>query len=611
MSDPAYKRIGDYEVMRELGRGGMGRVYKVRNVISDRVEAMKILLPELAGRQELAARFLREIKLVASLEHPNIAQLRTAMTVDDQLIMVMEFVEGQSLDQRLDDGPIAPADAVNYTRQVLAALGYAHARGVVHRDIKPANMMVMPNGTVKVMDFGIAFSGSEHKLTSTGTTLGSLAYMSPEQVKGEATDARSDLYSLGISLYEMVTGQRPFKADSDYAIMAAHVKETPRAPVELQPGLPGSLNAIILQSIAKEPSQRFQSAEAFAAALASVVPTMAQTGVMPAASVDKTVVRPSGSFDAQPTAGVAPSRSTGTLHGMTPAPTGSGPAPISSGPAAASAPRMSATMMSPAVSDAAPSAYSSSIPPPPPAAASGSSHRGLYIALGAVLAIVVLVAAGTYYQSGASRSDAPPAGPSASAPGSSAPSSQATPPASAAPADASASPASAAPAASDASQAASGSGQAAAPASSAPAGASSLAPASTTASKPGSKTGGSAQSSNPPQQTAQPAPSSAPAPAVAKPAAPDNSAELDELERTLDQMESRIVAADTGLETLRRQQRASGFDLRQDISIKQDAMKLNFNKAKQALQAKDLARAKRFTDLAESNLGAVEKFLGR
>src|SRR6478672_9260320 len=270
MSEEVNQKIGDYQILNELGSGGMGRVYKVRNVITDRVEAMKVLLPDLAGRQELAARFQREIKLMASLNHPNIAALRTAFTADNQLYMVMEYVEGVTLADKLEKGPIPVNDAVNYTSQVLSAVGYAHQQHIIHRDIKPANMMLTPQGVVKLMDFGIARAGEERSLTMTGTTMGSLSYMSPEQVKGEATDGRSDLYSVGVSLYEFVTGQRPFTATSDYSIMAAHVKEAPKPPVELHPGLPSSLNEIILMAIAKDPAQRFQTADAFRNALSSV-----------------------------------------------------------------------------------------------------------------------------------------------------------------------------------------------------------------------------------------------------------------------------------------------------------------------------------------------------
>src|SRR5690242_14914409 len=262
--------VGDYQIVGTLGAGGMGKVFKVRNTISDRIEAMKVLLPDLAGEPDLADRFLREIKVLASLEHPNIAGLRTAVRFENQLLMIMEFVEGQSLDERMHQGRLPVADAVAYIIQGLAALSYAHGRGVIHRDIKPANMMLTPDGTVKLMDFGIARSNIDLGITATGTTLGSLAYMTPEQVKCEPADVRSDVYSVGISLYEMVTGQRPFQSDSNFSIMKAHLQEPPRRPIEIKPDLPVGLSEIIMMAIEKDPAKRLQSADAFANALQSV-----------------------------------------------------------------------------------------------------------------------------------------------------------------------------------------------------------------------------------------------------------------------------------------------------------------------------------------------------
>ena len=360
MSEEANKRIGDYQILDELGSGGMGRVWRVRNVITDRVEAMKVLLPDLAGRQELAARFLREIKVMASLNHPNIAALRTAFTADNQLYMVMEYVEGTTLADKVERGPISVNDAVNYISQVLSAVSYAHQQHIIHRDIKPANMMLTPHGVVKLMDFGIARAGEERSLTMTGTTMGSLSYMSPEQVKGEATDGRSDLYSVGVSMYEFVTGQRPFTASSDYSIMAAHVKETPKPPVELHPGLPASLNEIILMAIAKDPEQRFQSADAFRNALSSV-PVNAATmtpGALDATTVDS--ILPLGS-----------------------APTPTPPAPTPARPVSVPV----AAMKDARIPTAPPAP--SPVPMPPPA--QGSGHRGLYMTLGA---LIVLAGAG-------------------------------------------------------------------------------------------------------------------------------------------------------------------------------------------------------------------------
>lgn len=270
-------RVGDYEIVAALGAGGMGKVYKVRNLLSDRIEAMKVLLPDLEGNAELANRFLREIKVQASLTHPNIAALHTALTYGNQLLMLMEFVEGASIESMLEKGPLPLDQALDYTIQVLSALSYAHGRGVIHRDIKPANIMVTPDGVVKLMDFGIARMRADQRLTQTGLTVGSLYYMSPEQIRADRElDARSDLYSLGVTLYEIVTGKRPFTGTSDFAIMAAHLQQNPVPPIQIDPKLPALLNEIIMMAIAKQPEQRFQSAEAFRTALLNVKSALIQ-----------------------------------------------------------------------------------------------------------------------------------------------------------------------------------------------------------------------------------------------------------------------------------------------------------------------------------------------
>jgi serine/threonine protein kinase len=262
-------RIGDYEIVRALGIGGMGEVYQVHNSITQRIEAIKILLPNLLEEEEIANRFLREIQVLARLDHSNIAALHTAQRIENQLVMVMEFVQGVTLAEKLQQGKLSLPEGLGYICQTLAALDYAHAQGVIHRDIKPANVMITAEGNVKLMDFGIAKAAGDRKLTKTGTTLGSLYYMSPEQVQGkiDTLDGRADLYSLGVVLYEIVTGMRPFVGDSEYAIMAAHLEQVPIPPIKLRPQLSPDLNNVILRVLAKDPAQRFQSATEFLGAL--------------------------------------------------------------------------------------------------------------------------------------------------------------------------------------------------------------------------------------------------------------------------------------------------------------------------------------------------------
>jgi serine/threonine-protein kinase len=562
MSDELVKRIGDYQILDELGSGGMGQVYRVRNVISDRIEAMKILLPDLRGRQELAARFLREIKLMASLNHPNIAALRTAFTADNQLVMIMEYVEGTTVAQRLEHGPIPATEAVTYIDQVLNALSYAHKQHIIHRDIKPSNIMLTNDGVIKLMDFGIARAGDERNLTMTGATLGSLGYMSPEQVKGEPTDERSDLYSVGVSLYEMVTGHRLFQASSDYSIMSAHVKETPRPPMELQPGLPSTLNDIILIAIAKDPNKRFQTADAFRNALRSVQ-------VAPVAARDATLPSEAATLDSMATPAVRP------------------------------APRVAVAAPVPAP-QAAVVAATPSIPIPPQPA----SHRGLYMTMGAVIVLIVLVAAGIYLpgrsgtRADTSGSPAAIAGENNST-GSQDASSQATPAVSNADSSSSMPQTVPPPPPADPGTASSQSG----------------ALSGQSLDSLSRKLSSKDKSTQPAVPAAlREADNSVPsdnAPSSAGSAASNETFELDELEHQADQLFSRASAIDASLNHLQQEQANAGYSLRADMVARQASLKNNLSKAQNAVEHGDVQRAKRFVGLAQSDAEVLERFLGR
>ena len=600
-------RLGDYEILDLLGSGGMGRVYKVRNVITDRIEAMKVLLPEIAGREEIAARFLREIKVLAALNHPNIAALHTALTIDNQLVMIMEYVEGQPLSAVLARGPIPPAEALSYMDQILDALSFAHQRHVIHRDIKPANMMLCADGSVKLMDFGIARTDDDTGLTTPGSTLGSMNYMSPEQVKGEKTDERSDLYSLGISLYELVTATRPFQGDTSYSLMAAHVNQPPRPPIELQPDMPAGLNDIILTSIAKSPADRFQSADAFRHAVKTVLRELQEGKTVVQASYEATpgsrtplpqvrtgpITRPkpavnttapiASKLGAVPTAPTTPVSSAPRISPPTPVPAASvasAPAPAPTIAVAPSAPAPSSPMVAPAA-----------VVPAPQAAA--PSNRGLYIALGAIAVLVVLLAAGLYIpksrKAAAAQDAAPPVQQSAPA---------------AQPQQAAANQSSPASVAGAQSQPA-----ATTPAETQPTeSAASSSPSSAVPAK--SLTARNEAPRLPKQSAPVPRPESASA-AADKAAAAEKAKLLDELEHDIDQLTSRAGAVNSSLETLKRQQGAMGLGLRGDMAAHQSSMNLNLSKAQDAIAHNDAERARRFADKAAADIDALEKFLGR
>lgn len=261
--------VGDYRILEELGRGGMGRVFKVEHTLTHRVEAMKVLAGSRPDAPQQAARSLREIQLQASLDHPNIAAVHNAFWSGEDLVLVMELIQGNSLRRVLEQGRVPLAITMDYAGQALAALSYAHAHGVIHRDISPGNMMIGPNGVLKLTDFGLAKGPGDARLSQTGAPLGSLWYMPPEQVRGSSSDARSDIYSLGAVLYELASGKKPFDGESAFAIMADQVGKPPVPPIEIDSAVPPALSAALMRALEKDPDQRFQTAAEFRQFLAA------------------------------------------------------------------------------------------------------------------------------------------------------------------------------------------------------------------------------------------------------------------------------------------------------------------------------------------------------
>jgi tetratricopeptide (TPR) repeat protein/predicted Ser/Thr protein kinase len=255
------KTISHYRVLEKLGEGGMGVVYKAEDTTLRRTIALKVLPPEMMRDPTAKQRFLQEARAAAALNHPGICTVYEIDEADNTSFIAMECVEGRSLREALGSGRFTPSQALDMGIQVAAALREAHSKGVVHRDIKPDNIMVTPDGRVKIMDFGLARLAGSTLLTRTGTTLGTAAYMSPEQARGESVDERSDVWSLGVVLYEMATGRQPFVAEQVHAVLYSVLNSDPAPLSSAADGLPRGFDAVIAKALTKERDRRYQSAE--------------------------------------------------------------------------------------------------------------------------------------------------------------------------------------------------------------------------------------------------------------------------------------------------------------------------------------------------------------
>ncbi|WP_225734772.1 Stk1 family PASTA domain-containing Ser/Thr kinase [Pseudoclavibacter endophyticus] len=299
---------GRYEIGRRIGRGGMAEVYLGLDERLGRRVAVKLLNTQLSGEPDFRFRFRAEAQAAARMTHPTIVRVfdageDTFVRADGHELIVpyivMEYVEGDQLRDLMLDAPLANDKIASYMSGILTALEYSHRAGVVHRDIKPGNIKVTPDGTVKVMDFGIARAISDTAGTIAQTTaiLGTASYFSPEQARGENVDGRSDLYSAGIVLYEMLTGQVPFQGDSAVAVAYQHVTERPVPPSELNPNVSPAMDAVVLRALAKSPDDRFQSASEFRRDL-----ELAVQGIMPAFGVEADETEDTQLFGPAPTA---------------------------------------------------------------------------------------------------------------------------------------------------------------------------------------------------------------------------------------------------------------------------------------------------------------------
>jgi len=258
---------GRYRVISRLGSGGMADVYLAEDTQLGRRVALKLLYRRFAEDAEFVERFRREASSAAGLQHPNVVQVFDRGEWDGTYYIAMEFLEGRNLKQIVrDHGPLEPALAVDIVLQILKAARFAHRRGIVHRDIKPHNVIVDDDGRAKVTDFGIARAGASD-MTETGSIMGTAQYLSPEQAQGQPVDARADLYSIGIVLYELLTGAPPFDAESPVTIALKQVSEDPVPPMQLNPAVAPALDAVVMRALRKQPAERYQDADAFIAAL--------------------------------------------------------------------------------------------------------------------------------------------------------------------------------------------------------------------------------------------------------------------------------------------------------------------------------------------------------
>jgi serine/threonine protein kinase len=261
--------LGQYEIVDILGQGGMSVVYKGRHAMTDQEVALKILPPELAAHSQVKSRFLEEARALAQLDHPNIVHLYNFGQENGCFVLAMQFVDGKTFERLiLEAGRLEWPLAVHVCVEVLRALEYAHERGIIHRDMKPSNILVREDtGAVTVMDFGIAKMTTSSKLTATGQTMGTVRYMSPEQVRGQAVDQRTDIYSLGVSLYEALVGDTPFDGETHFEIMTKHLSELPEPPSAHGIEVPALVEQVIMRSMAKKPDGRFASAREMRKAL--------------------------------------------------------------------------------------------------------------------------------------------------------------------------------------------------------------------------------------------------------------------------------------------------------------------------------------------------------
>jgi serine/threonine protein kinase len=272
MTDSVPEKLGKYKIITEVGQGDFAAVYKAVDTTLDRTVALKVLAPHLLWDYAFVQRFQREARVAANLDHPNILTVYEVGQIEGVYFIAMQFLEGRTLSQILEaEGPLPVSRVRAIIEQVASALDYAHARGFVHRDIKPSNVIVAEDGRATLTDFGLVKAGEGTKLSTTGVVFGTPEYMSPEQAQGEKVDGRSDIYSLGIMLFEMLTGQVPFEADTPLEVSVKHLTAALPLPRAVNPDIPELVERVILKAMAKAPEDRYRRVSEMAEALKRAV----------------------------------------------------------------------------------------------------------------------------------------------------------------------------------------------------------------------------------------------------------------------------------------------------------------------------------------------------
>jgi serine/threonine-protein kinase len=581
------KQIANYQITEKLGEGGMGVVYKGMDSNLGRPVAIKMLSAQLAHDPEIVERFRAEARAQANLSHANLAVLYAFLVEDGTAFMVMEFVEGQTFEQMIRArGPIPVETALPLFKQALQGVGAAHRVGIVHRDIKPSNIMLNTAGVVKVMDFGIAKVVGTRGMTRTGMQLGTPAYMAPEQIQNKPIDTRTDIYALGITLYQMLSGQLPFQHESDFETMNSHVAATPPPLKQMFAYAPIQYQNVVMKALEKDPNNRFQTVEEFSAALDNPesVPEPGSAATIVPIGVARTVVAP----------GVASPAVGRTV--------------VEGSAAAASAPAIAKTVMQPGV---APTVMASSASAQTPAVAKkGGWNSGHTFAVCAVAAVAIILAVVSFGKKGSVQTVAQVNAPSASsaqgsplgAPQPPAPTPIASPPNDLMKSGTASDPIMASPVPVNVLPSAPMK-PVAAPAKPNAGG------ASVAVSAPGAKVNVSPNGAV--QVNAGGASVSVPA-QDAPPVMPAMSTqEVDELEHRIDQLSARAAAINNSLDRMQKQQAASGYGLRGDMVAAQASMKLNLQKAQSSMEHNDPVKAKKYAEMATANAETLEQFLGR